>query len=238
MPSFNIISFINANQNYVLFGVALVGVFIVYELFKGGGKEKPKIISRSDLEKRRRIEELKYNKRTFPIKVKIGDKEDTLLPVIKTIWHGDKCLGNVLGISERILKAGNPATEIFYEIVFKPLWFGRFTNPFSKKKEIIRIAKTSFETPSNGKEGFIDIKEEVSLDAHMGVFYDVPNEEKHLNWITDELYKHDKEANASFYEVESQKRATFDINLAGELDKKEKEIQAELARKKGFAERV
>jgi hypothetical protein len=234
-----IYAFIQHNFIYII--VAGIGIFLFYEfVLKGGGKQKPKVIIRSDLEKKRRIEELKYNGRVIPIKARILNleknkyNEETFYPIIKYLWHGTKLIGSISNIC---IKEENPTNEIFYEVIFKPIWFWKFTNPFSNKKEIIRLSSNNIE-PLNRNKNFIDIMPEVSLDMHMGTYYDVPNEKKNINLINENIWKHDKEANSSFYEVESQKRATFDIETAAQLDLKEKEIQAELIRKKGFTERV
>jgi hypothetical protein len=209
-------------------------------------KNKPQVISRAALEKTRRLEELKYNSRHIILKKKYKilnektgteiEKEDIFYPEIQRIWHGRKLLGIVTNIYSR---EENPSKEKFIEIVFRPsVWFDTWANPFSSKKDIIRLNENELEPITNEFQKHLSIKPDVSIDSHMGEYYDAPNEEKHKNWINEQMWKHDKEANSSFYEVESQKRATFDLNTAAQLDLKEKEIQAELARKKGYSESV
>ena len=211
-------------------------------------KSKPKVISRAELEKQRRIEELKYNDRHIAFKKRIRkfdkeqniwiETEDTFYPEMQNLWKGSKLLGKIISITPRE-EAANPTNNIFFEIVFRPsVWFGKWANPFSKQMDVLRFHENELEPIQSEFQRYLAIRKGVSLDAHMGEYYDVPNEEKHKNFINENLWKHDKEANSSFYEVESQKRATFDLNTAAQLDLKEKDIQAELAKKKGFSESV
>lgn len=235
---------LNHLEIWVILGISIFAIWFFARHFSKKGK--PKVISRAALEKSRRIEELKYNKRNWILKKKYRildrktgneiEKEDIFYPEIKKLWHGGKLLGIVVNIHNR---EENPSKERFVEIVFRPaIWFGKYAKPFSKVKDIIRFNENELEPIQNERQRFLEIKPDVSIDAHMGEYYDVPNEEKHRNWINENMWKHDKEANSSFYEVESQKRATFDLDIAAQLDMKEKEIQAELAKRKGFAESV
>lgn len=217
-------SFIQSNLFYLV-GLAVI-VYIAYDFIKIRSK-KPKIISRSIIEKQKRIDELKYNKATIPFKKVVNGHDEIFYPTFKNLFHGQNWLGKITSIACRV---GNPDNELFLEIVFSPAWFGKLASPF--KKDIVRVSENSIE-PIAENQNSIQIKPEITLDSHMGLFYDVPSEEKHLNFINETLFKHDSEELASQYYVESQKKSTLDLDYAHEMAMKEKDLQIELAKKRG-----
>jgi uncharacterized membrane protein len=227
-------NFIQNNFIWIV-GLIIVG-FVVAMLFKGKSKTA-KIISRSQVERQKRISELSQNRNT------VGDVEkmnfldddgnqisvgvDSLKEVqYNILFHGSKFLGKITNIGFRFT---NPNKERVFEIVYNPKWFWEFANPF--KKELLRIYEKSLIL--NKARNSMVILPTVSIDSHLGLFYDVPFEINHVNWINERLFEHDKEDLSSFYYVESQKRSTFDLEFAHAMAMKEKELQIELARKKG-----
>ena len=233
-------------SHWYIFLIAFILYFVWNKWLKGG--KKPIIISREKIEKERRIKELKYNGTFVTIIKKILVPKHTPIGLVEVedieeisvkkayLWKNPKeIMGNIYNIYHRY---DQTIGKNVYEIIFKPSWAGSFlfANPFSKK-DIIRIFEDDFEPiDKESKNLILNVKK--STDGHVGEYYTTGKEKENVNWINDQIFKHDKEANSSFYEVESQKRATFDIYTAGQLDMKEKEIQAEMARKKGFTERV
>jgi hypothetical protein len=217
-------TFIQQNL-YVLIGIIAI-VFIVFYFVRIRTK-KPTIISRNEIEKQKRIKELQHNSRLISEEVILPDGNKSInYREFKSLFHGIKFLGSITNIQPRI---SNPDKEMIYEIVFKPRWFLSLTNPF--KKDLLRIFKDCLILDK--AKGQIVIEPTVSIDSTLGYYYDVPNELQHLNWINEQIFKHDKEDNASFYFVESQKRATFDLDYAHDMGMKEKELQIELAKKRG-----
>ncbi len=199
-----------------------LGIVVFFLITKLKSKHKPVVINRGLLEKQRRIKDLKYNPNT--ITIEFGGK--TYYPKMHWLFHGKKRLGLITNIHERTDKDNIK----FFEIVFN----SQFPYYIFSKKDIIRIAESSL-LPLREDDKKIIIWPSISIDSHEGQYFDVPFETKNINWINEQLYKHDKEANSSFYEVESQKRATFDImNASIPLDMEEKRIQAEMMRKKGY----
>jgi hypothetical protein len=220
--------------------LGLIGViifaFIMFVKFKS---KTPKIISRAEIEKSRRIDELKYNNRVIPEREEYYNYETgkTELSDVKYysynyLLNGDNLIGTIQSIGKKNLRVMNDGTEEiknYYEIVFKPKMFLKFANPF--KKEIIVVFDDDIHLFKGRKAVMID--HAVSIDREMGILYTTPHQREIMNMVNEHIYKTDKESNASFYFVESQKRSTIDIDFAHDMAMKEKELQIELARKKG-----
>ena len=257
-------------NNLLLLVVIGLGIFVLFTYIKISSKT-PKIISRSEVEKKKRIDELAPNSNTITEYRQGADGKNLVnLTNYNDLFYGVKYLGKITNIGNRIeypeiakrkLNAkyedvkkiiDNPETtfaqadaankeyetlkqeveknaDIIYEIVYRPVWFMTFTNPF--KIELLRIFKTSLIMDKS--KGQLVIDPTVSIDKKGGFYYDVSNEKRNLNWINEMIHKHDYEDLASFYFVESQKRATLDLEYAHEMSLKEKDLQVELARKRG-----
>lgn len=257
-------------NNLIVLVVIGLCIFLAFTYLKVSSRT-PKIISRSDIEKKKRIDELQPNSNTIT-EYKLDADGRTLVNLTKynDLFYGVKYLGKITNIGNRLeypeiakkkLSAkyedvkkiiNNPDTtfaqadqsnkeyeqlkieieqsaDVIYELVYRPVWFMNFTNPF--KIELLRIFKSSL--IMDRSKGQLVINPTVSIDKKGGFYYDVPNEKRNLNWINESIHKHDYEDLASFYFVESQKRATLDLSYAHEMAMKEKDLQVELARKRG-----
>jgi hypothetical protein len=254
-------------QNIVWFALIGILAFIIY-YFVSFSSKKPKIISRADVEKKKRIDSLAINSNeiTETIENQDGTKSNSAVKY-KDLFHGMRWLGSIKNIGRRIeiddkqrpilktleeklekikddpnstLKEKKDAEtqieefiekhgENVFEIVYNPPLILNFANTL--KKELIRIYKKSLIFDKS--KGNIVIKPEISIDRHLGYYYDVANEPTHLNWFNQNLFKNDKEDLSSFYFVESQKKSTLDLKNAADMAMKEKELQLELARKRG-----
>jgi hypothetical protein len=216
-------------NNFILIVGFLVIVFLAMSLIKTTIK-KPKIISRSEVEKLKRIKALEINENVIVENEVIDGKSIPIYSTFNHLYHGIRYLGQIINIAMREEK-GNPTgeTKQVMEIVFRPPMFLTVSDPF--KRNLIRIYKSEMILDRSRKT--IVILPQTTIDYKLGFYYDVPNEEKHYNWINETLNKTDMESNTSIYYVEGQKRSTFDFEFAQQMALKEKELQIELARKRG-----
>jgi hypothetical protein len=228
-PAIAFSNFIQANFIWIV--LLIVGAFGILYFVRIRSKQ-PKTINRNQVEKHRRIEELRYTGRTIKNITNLNGLEIKGVDEYRNIFHGRIWLGEISNITERteeITSNGKKEEKEILEMVFRPKWFWNFASPF--RKDLLRVFKDCVVLDSSRKN--IVILPTISIDGFMGYYYDVPNEKTHTNWVNDQIFKHDKEDTTSFYYVESQKRSTFDLEFAHDMAMKEKELQVELARKRG-----
>lgn len=223
-------NFIQGNLMY--FAILGVAIFLFFAFFKIR-KPKNKIVDRTLIEKNERIKELAKNNNVIPeYWMSENDRKEVRYNKYTFLKHGSRLLGKIMNIAKRTT-VGNPDPKNNYEIVFKPPMFSLFGHSmfFFKKMEIIRVAEEELHLMPEWRTA--EIKPDVTIDSHMGVYYDVPHEKENINWINENLFKHDKETLSNFYYVEAQKRSTFDTDYAHEVVMEEKKLQTELAKRRG-----
>jgi hypothetical protein len=104
-------------------------------------------------------------------------------------------------------------------------------NPF-QKAICIQIWKNNCDLHSY--QNTVSIKEQVTFDNIFGIFYDRTLEvelEEHIK--NDDLFRTDLENLAAIYYVHSQEQSTFGEHYAHDMAMKDKELEIELARKRG-----
>jgi hypothetical protein len=234
VPNPSSMGFVNSfssfiQNNFLLLVGGIVIIFLGASLIKTVIK-KPKTISRSEVEKANRIKALVKNSNSIYEQTVVDGNTGFDYSTFNSLFHGVKYLGQIMNIAMREEKS-NPEGEArqVLEMVFKPPIFMGISDPF--KKDLIRVYKTEVILDKSKKA--IVILPQTTIDYKLGFYYDVPNEEKHYNWINENLNKTDMESNTSIYYVEGQKRSTFDYEFAQQMALKEKELQIELARKRG-----
>jgi hypothetical protein len=218
MPS-GLFEFINANQTSILIGVALVGIYIIYEFFwKSGEKKPPQPLDRREVERKNFIERMKLNTPVY----------------YRWFLKSSDIIGKIISMKDTIIE-GNPEKHEVIEMVVQPALLSRFkiANPLSKKMCIMMDKKnTDFEKIAFTNE--LSITDRVTFDNVHGIFYDRSLETELAEHIkNDNIFRTDLEQMAGIYYVHSQEQSTFGENNAHEMAMKEKELQIELARKRG-----
>jgi len=191
-------------------------VFYGYQLLRV--KKTYKVLNRSEVERLKFIERMSQNKVIKPM----------------FLYKGKKMLGRITHLKEFAYK-GNPKGDniLIDQFVVKPILFGKIPNPFTKSR-VFQIGVDSMDI-SNFK--FV-IKPYTYLDYYFGVYYD-EDTKAHTEIIkNDNVIRTDLNQLASIYFVKSQEQSTYDPVHAHALALKEKELQIELAKKRGKAETI
>jgi len=219
MAGFDLIGFVTANQMPILIAAGLVGVYIIYEFFwKSDEKKPPKPIDRREVERKNFIERMELN------------------PSISYKWFlkGANIIGKIMFLKETTIE-GNPEKHNVIEMVIKPALLSKFKieNPFAKEMCVMIDKKnTDYEKIAFSNE--LSITDRVTFDNVHGIFYDRSMETELAEHIkNDAIFRTDLEQLAAIYYVASQEQSTFDPQYAHEMAMKEKELQIELARKRG-----
>jgi hypothetical protein len=202
-----------------IFPIVIIGL-IIFWLYDRS-KKAPKIIVRSEIERKKRIQELSMNANMIPdiveINTPMGIKKDVVFNFYDKLYIGGINRGKIFNIMPKTDKDGRT-----FEIVYQPFLFWFIVNPFAKKN-IINVRENVVNKYAHTKE--LSIRGEVAIDNVEGSFYDIPNEILHLNKINENLWKHDKENTTSFYETESQKESIIDIDHRKKMSEKQLELQ-------------
>ena len=237
-PNFmnSIIQFIQQNQLYIIiFGA---GVFAVWYFFLKDRGSGGKIISRKQVERLTRIKELEGNGRNIAEKHILANGEEIWTDTnYNSIWHGSQYKGRIMNIVKHEIK-GNPENKIFYEIIWrKPTKIFGIILPFPfGEKEIYILNEDTLIKHSAGKK--LIIIPTVSIDSFSGYYYDNPHELDHRNFINEQINKHDMEGYASQVYVESQKNSVIPRDVGAAAMLKEKELEIEMAKKRGAADKM
>lgn len=204
-------------NNWIL--IAMVVIIII--LFGMYVKKKPKFkpISREDTERKKFIDREKLNKTD-----------------LKYLYRGNRLYGQIRTLSAHLIPADKDQKEEkrLINIVFKPCVLGIkwLTDPFEKDVALVVSAENS--DFSYAKSSFT-IDESAIMNKFDGVRYDVTDKKEALKYIRDEQVSvTDWENHSSVMFVEAQKMSTFgDSSNANAMALKEKELQVELAKKRG-----
>lgn len=232
MATPSVITFIQNNLIYLI--CAVVGVFIIYDLFfRTGSSKKLKPLSRSEIERKNFVERNKHNTTNI---VKWAFRGNSLLGKLATmrimVYNGSGET-NQIDASNVFLDEKDRLADGFIEMVIRPPLFSKLkiTNPFAKELCMI-VSKNMVDFDGGDKS--VNIDEKVIFDKYFGIFYDIDMKDKlteHI--IQDNVHLTDLENIASIYYVKSQEQSTYNPEYAHELAMREKELQIELAKKRG-----
>lgn len=213
--------------NILYFVIGGVGLFFILNYLKFGTRKKIKVVNIADIERMKFIERMKNNK---PALFKSFYRGDTQL-VGKIIAMRD------LPIKNKDYKANSksvPKQVSVLQLLVKPMLIAKLgiTRPFSKLLPFqINYNVVRFDKYSKS----LQVPEWTTFDYFMGIYYDssIP-EEVHKNIIIDHnLFRSTAQQVASVFFSKSQEQSTFDPDHAHALAMKEKELQIEMAKKKG-----
>jgi hypothetical protein len=215
-----------------IFYVAVLGlaVYFIHEYFTLKRVEKIKSVDRSEIERKNMIERLKLNpSRKY-----------------KWLYKGKKCIGNIQTIVGSTIPHNPEPLEVL-TITFRPLLIEtpiKIVNPFAKTKPIVVDNATVIVTQDSYgnvvETDKITIQDSIAINQYMGIYYTVGTREELIkNNIRDfDVFKTDINNLSSIYFVKSQEQSTYAPQYAHELALKEKEIQLEMAKKKGKMETI
>lgn len=193
------------------------GIWFISRYLKVGMGKKIQQVNIADIERMKFIERMKNNK---PI-------------LFKWLYRDNHMLGKIYAIRTIGVKH-NPGDKVMYQFLVKPMLIAKLgiTNPFSKLMPF-QISSDILKLDTVAKS--ISVPKWVSFDYFMGIYYDTSiDEELHKNLIVDHnLFRSTAQQLASTFFSKSQEQSTFDPEHAHELALKEKELQIEMAKKKG-----
>jgi hypothetical protein len=213
----NVIVFVQNNAFLIIAGIIVI--FVVAWLFNKGRKKELKPISRSEVERKRFIDRNKLNKTSY-----------------KWLYRGKELLGKInflkcTDLNESKIKSESEEnTKPVLELVIRPalLNFGylRFANPLGKEMCIMVNGKTVLDLNRANSEILID--EKVTFDKLFGIYYDRRYEPEAIEYIkTNSVFRTDWDNFASVYFVKAQEQATFNPQIARDMELKQMELQIE-----------
>lgn len=202
--------------NIMYFVIAGVGIYAVQRYFQFGTRKKIKIVNIADIERMKFIERMKNNKSDY-----------------KWLHRGKFFVGKIVALRNANIKGKSNPEKVITQMLIKPMLSKRLgiPRPFSKvmplQMDYNRITPTS---PTD-----LQMPPWITFDYFMGIYYGSSlTEETHKNVIIDNnLFRSTAQQIASTFFSKSQEQSTFDPEHAHALALKEKELQIQLAAKKG-----
>lgn len=237
-------------QYAIYIGAIVVVLFFCFKMFVNVSS-RTKILKRSDLEKKKLIRSMELNKTKFfkelwhsskflgkiisykrfvlnPASIEILKSQESFAQKYRDFKEtkDEKVLKELNILSKGIKDEFSKSVVI---IVFKPKFIGKILNPF--KKQVLQIFDGLLIKEFDKKK--LIIPADVFTDQFMGVYYDMTDPKFHLNIMHEKMYETDLSAMADVWFVKAQELSTFDPEKAHAMAMKEKELQIELARKRG-----
>ena len=221
-----------AMDNVFILAILGIAIYFFHGYFNLKKVEKINSVNRSEVERKNIIERLKLN----PSKK------------YKWLYKGSELIGKISHLIETKVPH-NPEPFEVITMVVKPMLLAkpiRITNPFAKSK-VIEVEKSKqvivweedgSMTPKESNK--LRINGEIAITQYQGIYYTIgKNEDLMIDNIRNfDTFKTDINNLASIYFVKSQEQSTYAPQYAHELALKEKEIQLEMAKKKGKMETI
>lgn len=210
-------------RNFIFIVPICVIAYLVYRYLTVTRKAKLKPLDRSEVERLRFIERMKYNKPS----------------IYKWFKRGEIYLGKIE--YARNFTTGNPTKDLeVTQLVVRPLLLNigriRLSNIFTKL-QCFQIATKHIQKDLGDETLFVD--DWIHFDKYFGVYYDGSQERDHTNIIKeDNILRTDLNELASIYFVKAQEQSTYNPDYAHRLALEQKKIEVELAKRKGKAETI
>lgn len=206
---------------WLIVGFGIV-IYFIHEYFSFKRRTSFKTINRSEIERKEFIDRMKYN-----------------ISPYKWLYKGKEVIGKISNYTEELTK-GNPKDLKTISLVFRPMLIKRpikISNPFAKMQPL-KIEKNNEIIVQVDKD--LVLNETIELSKYSGFYYSIGKNEPIIceNIRNLETFKTDLNSVASIYFVKSQEQSTFDPNMAHDVVMKEKELQVELAKRKGKTETI
>jgi hypothetical protein len=216
-------SLINFFKHNIIWIAVIVLVVVIALIFiQRSRKKELKPISRSEIERKRFIERNELNKTSY-----------------KWLYRGNELIGKILRLRysnlDEFKKNKDKESSIIIEMVVKPalfnLVFWKPVNPFAKEICIFVDIRNMVKDRS---QSYIEIDEKVGFDVYLGLTYDRSVKDEAVEYIRiDSQFRTDLDALASIYFAKAQEQATIVPQNAIEMALREKDLQTELAKKRG-----
>jgi hypothetical protein len=210
-------------NNFIWIALGVGGIWLLINYLKVR-KNALKIIDRAKVEQIKFIERMNPNKMSNPI----------------NLMRGSMKMGKVTHSSEfetlktKINKTDPDEKIKVTQFVVKPYIFNLLPNPFSKIKCFEIASDLIFKDFSKWI-----LPEWVNFGQFLGIYYDLNYELDHRATLRKtHIFETDLNNLASIYFVKSQEQTTFDPIHAHEMALREKELEIELAKKKGIQESI
>jgi hypothetical protein len=215
--------FVSMLMSFSPFILVIVVIGIIAYAFIKITKSYTKPISRAEIERKHFIERMIANKNQFSF---------------KWLYRGKDSIGKITHARTFVIE-GNPSKHKILEMVIKPTLLWKIPNPLTKQKafqinyEEIEgcVRKTNIMT--DGEK--LIVPEWISFNQYFGIYYDITIAREHQDIILKkDLSLTDLENEKSVDFAKSQEMATIGyVPFAHDMGMKEKDIQHEIARKKG-----
>lgn len=218
-----IVPFIQKNALVIIVAVILIAI-IVFILTRPRKKEL-KSISRPEIERKLFVERNQLNKTGY-----------------KWLFRGKELLGKIsrlrytdLSTEKNNNKEDSDPLIPAVEMVVRPVAISfssiRILNPFAKEL-CIMVRFKSLRIDRAISE--IEIDEKITFDKIYGIFYDRAYEKESVEYIKDNsLFRTDLNNLASIYYAKAQESSIIRPEYAKDMAMAEKELQTELAKKRG-----
>jgi hypothetical protein len=239
-------------DNIFVLAIIVVGGYFAYMYLKLKTKLTGKPINRGEIERMRFIERMKYNRS----------------PIYKWLYKGNQLLGKITMYREYVRNPSNlrmidmvinpmlfwKISNPFARLQAIQLYMGKMDVKTNDKETQIGVAKNDkfeeipiihVEDKSIEESSIKRVNDKIILpnwlgfDMYFGIYYDMTIPTEHLENIkNDNLIRTDLNELASIYYCKSQEESTFDPIRAHEMAMREKEIQLEVAKRKGRIESI
>jgi hypothetical protein len=212
-------------NNSLYIAVVIFLGFLGYMVLKKVTRNITKPISREEIERRNFIERMKVNVNQT---------------TSKYLYRGKDMIG-VITHARNFITTGNPHNYLITEMVIKPTLFWKITNPLGKEKAFqINLGqcdeKNMLVNPTVIESGDkMIVPKYISFNYYFGIYYDITIAREHQDIILQkDLSLTDLHNEKSVDFAKAQELATIGyVPFAHEMGMKEKDIQHEIARKKG-----
>jgi len=182
------------------------------------------------------------------------DKDHAILNNNVKKFKNGECLGKIVHYMEfeqkpyELIKLKDGTIELKEEkngenvhliaMTLKPIWFWKFTNPFKKLQPL--IIENNTELGKDEKNKRLMISFDIATDNLFGIYYELSenSKPKHRNIVDSRLTITDWNLTASRYFVKGQEQCVYSPEMAQQMAIREKEIQLELAKKRGKQETI
>ena len=197
--------------------VIIIAGFVIFYLFiKMKSRPKKIQISREEVQRKDFIKSHKLN----------------FMPEVKRLKIGDKTLGEILNVSGRVIidwtdKSQDKNQVEVWELVYRPLLFGVFPNPFADLVPLI-ITKDSTWITFQNKTLHINSATNILKHYKADIWYEFTDKANLKDFVTDDsIYRVDMGKMSDAYYRYGVEQSTYDQDKAHLTLQKQQDIQLE-----------
>lgn len=198
----------------IIFIIAGIVIFLLFTKLKSRPKKIQ--ISREEVQRRDFIKSHKLN----------------FMPEVKCLKIGDKKLGEILNASGRVIidwtdKSQEKSPVEVWELVYRPLLFGLFPNPFA---DLVPLIITKDSTWITFQDKTLHINSAVNILKHYkaDIWYEFTDKANLKDFVTDDsIYRVDMGKMSDAYYRYGVEQSTYDQDKAHATLQKQQDIQLE-----------